>query len=204
MPNNLTDAAENISGDYFIRGIQPAAVAGVWIGYHIAAKLTSAATAGQNQVIVDVSVPVGTVVTVDPDDAGGGQTLTVNGLSGAGPYTLTLSANLTNGHAIGTYVRYQPLDDGSNFREPTGGSYARVALGAGAPATPGVYKNGTNNFPAATADHGLITHCGLFFLLTGGTPHIIGQFDDVTEILNGDAFQLPADSITFNFNYDAP
>lgn len=87
-----------------------------------------------------------------------------------------------------------PNEDGSNFTEPTGGSYARVLV-----------TNNTTNFPAAittsgtttkangvaftfanpTGNWGLITHYGWFTTLTGGTPEYWNPVDAPITVQSG-------------------
>lgn len=87
-----------------------------------------------------------------------------------------------------------PNSDGSNFTEPSGGSYARVAIG-----------NNTTNFPAATSLSGVtsksngaqftfptptglwgaITYYGLFTSSSGGVPQYFNPLDTPVTVQNG-------------------
>lgn len=87
-----------------------------------------------------------------------------------------------------------PNDDGTGFTEPSGGSYARVAV-----------TNNTTNFPAATlvlgtttktngaaftfvnptGNWGLITHYGWFTAASGGTPEYWNPLDVAITVQNG-------------------
>lgn len=87
-----------------------------------------------------------------------------------------------------------PNDDGTNFTEPSGGSYARKAV-----------TNNTTNFPDAvttsgvttktngakitfnnpTATWGLVTHYGIFTTSTGGTPRYTNPLNASITIQNG-------------------
>jgi hypothetical protein len=90
-----------------------------------------------------------------------------------------------------------PTDTGSNFTEPSGGSYARVAVtnnttnwpGAST-ANPSVKSNGTEiEFPQATADWATgsnMTHWGVFEASTGGTPVDWAALTTPKPVLNGD------------------
>lgn len=89
-----------------------------------------------------------------------------------------------------------PNDDGTNFTEPVGGSYARVAV-----------TNNDTNFPAAvttsgvttksngaaftfvdpTGDWGLITHYGWFTAVSGGTPEYHNPLDASITVQNGNS-----------------
>lgn len=79
-----------------------------------------------------------------------------------------------------------PANDGTGFSEPTGGSYARVAIPndtANWPAAvtaDGVTRkeNGAKfTFPDPTGTWGQVTHWGLFLTSTGGTPEIHQAID---------------------------
>lgn len=87
-----------------------------------------------------------------------------------------------------------PNDDGTAFTEPSGGSYARVAM-----------TNNTVNFPAAvtvagettkkngakitwpnpTGTWGVASHYGWFTTLTGGTPEYTNPLDAPITIKSG-------------------
>lgn len=87
-----------------------------------------------------------------------------------------------------------PNADGSNFTEPFGGSYARVAI-----------SNNSTNFPAATSSNGVtsktngakftfpnptglwgaITWYGLFTSSSGGTPEYFAALDTPVTVQNG-------------------
>jgi hypothetical protein len=87
-----------------------------------------------------------------------------------------------------------PNEDGSNFTEPTGGAYARVAV-----------VNNTTNFPAAvttsgvttkqngaaftfpnpTANWGQILYYGWFTAATGGVPEYANALDTPVTVNNG-------------------
>jgi hypothetical protein len=88
-----------------------------------------------------------------------------------------------------------PTETGTNFTEPSTGSYARVSTAAadwaaavgGAPSTKanGVAKA----FPQATGDWvsgANLTHFGLFIASSGGTVQIWGALTTPKPVLNGD------------------
>jgi hypothetical protein len=73
----------------------------------------------------------------------------------------------------------EPLDDGSNFTEPSGGAYARVEgfnqtfnFPAAVTTAGQTVKTivGTFNFPDPTTDWGVIGWFGWFTAATGGVP----------------------------------
>lgn len=87
-----------------------------------------------------------------------------------------------------------PNDDGTGFGEPTGGSYARVAITNNAtnfPAastTDGVTtkRNGAKfTFPNPTGTWGIISHYGFFLAATGGTPEYTNPLDTSITVRNG-------------------
>lgn len=87
-----------------------------------------------------------------------------------------------------------PNDDGTNFTEPVGGSYARVAV-----------TNNNANWPAAVTTSGVTTKAngakitwtnptgtwgdivfwGVFTALSGGTPQFVGQMDASIRVQSG-------------------
>lgn len=88
-----------------------------------------------------------------------------------------------------------PGEDGSNFTEPSGGSYARVSTSAAtwaaaAGGAPSTKANGVAiTFAQATADWvsgADLTHFGLFAASSGGTVQIWGLLATAKPVLNGD------------------
>lgn len=89
-----------------------------------------------------------------------------------------------------------PNDDGTNFTEPSSGSYARVAK-----------TNNSTNFPAATtvsgetrksngtaitwpnptANWGEVTHYGIFTASSGGLPEYTNPLDSPITIRSGNS-----------------
>jgi hypothetical protein len=66
-----------------------------------------------------------------------------------------------------------PVDDGTNFTEPVGNAYARVAITNDAaewPAASGGAKTNANDvtFPTASGSWGTVTYFGIFDALSGG------------------------------------
>jgi hypothetical protein len=104
-----------------------------------------------------------------------------------------------------------PTDAGGNVTEPSGGSYARVALcttGAGAPnlgAAAGVAPAEKSNsvaiaFPAATADWvsaANLTHFVLFNASTAGTCRAFGALAVAKPVLNGDTASFAIGALDF-------
>lgn len=87
-----------------------------------------------------------------------------------------------------------PQNDGSGFSEPTGGSYARVAITNNAvnfPAavnTDGITRkrNGAKfTFPNPTGSWGNIVAWGLFTAASGGTPQFVQALDAVISPRSG-------------------
>lgn len=95
-----------------------------------------------------------------------------------------------------------PTDSGSNFTEPSGNNYARVATTSAdwnaasgtAPATK--TNSGTKTFNQASGSWGTVTHFGLFTASSGGTPIIWGALTASKSIGNGDTASFPASSMT--------
>jgi hypothetical protein len=72
----------------------------------VATTLSSAAAAAATTVSVAAAIPVGTQIAIDT--AGTVEVRTVTAVTGAGPYTLTLSAALSSAHASGAAVQASP------------------------------------------------------------------------------------------------
>lgn len=95
-----------------------------------------------------------------------------------------------------------PLEDGTNFTEPSGSAYARVATTAadwdaasgGAPSTK---KNGAAlTFPTATGSWGTATHFGIFDASSGGNVKNWGALTTSKAVGNGDTASFAAQQIT--------
>lgn len=79
-----------------------------------------------------------------------------------------------------------PADDGTGFSEPSGGSYARVAITNNSTNFPAAFNDGgvtkkwngaKFTFPNPTGNWGTVTHYGFFTASSGGTPAYTGQLD---------------------------
>lgn len=93
-----------------------------------------------------------------------------------------------------------PADDGSNFTEPVGGSYARVAVTNNAtewPSASGGAKANANDvaFPTASGAWGTITHFGVFTASSGGTPIATGALAVNKTPTTGDTVKFLAGDI---------
>lgn len=94
-----------------------------------------------------------------------------------------------------------PNDDGTNFTEPAGGGYARVAVTnspANWPAAAlGQKKNAiTITFPIATAPWGTILYVGIFDLAVAGNLLMVGQLTVSKAVTTDDIAQFNANTIT--------
>lgn len=102
----------------------------VFLAVHIATTLVSEAASAQAIINVpeEIADDTAVVVVVDPE---GAQEETHNVLSrtGAGPWAVTLDANLANTHAAGVKVQFDIDETGATLNEPTGGAYARFTVG---------------------------------------------------------------------------
>lgn len=90
-----------------------------------------------------------------------------------------------------------PALDGSGVVEPSGGSYARVAVTNNLtqwPAAASRTKSNANEiaFPTATAGWGTISHVGIFSASSGGDLLGYQALATARGVLNGDTFKLPA------------
>lgn len=103
----------------------------------------------------------------------------------------------------------EPNDDGSNFTEPSGGSYARVEV-----------TNNSTNFPAASTSSGVTTktngtdfefadptgnwgtviYWGWFTASSGGTPQYTGRLNKASTITaSSDSVEILAGSLVMPF-----
>ena len=188
-----------------LRGTAPTAVATPYLGLSIAATLSAAPSSGQNQIQTATNIPVGSTVQIFPaagpytsGDANG--PFTVSATSGAGPYTLTLSANLAANHSIGDYISYSPIDSGGGVNEISGNAYARQAVTFGAPAANGSGSTTGSksvisaqiSFPTATGTWGLVCWAVVFDALTAGNKLLYGQLTTPQLIGSGNQLIFPA------------
>ena len=93
-----------------------------------------------------------------------------------------------------------PTAAGTNFTEPTNGSYARITTAAGdwntaTSASPSVLDNVSDeDFPAATADwdNSPVTHIGLFDASSSGNLLGYGTLSPSRDINSGDTLRIPS------------
>ena len=103
----------------------------------------------------------------------------------------------------------EPNDDGTNFTEPSGGSYARVSVTnnstnfPAASTSSGVTTktNGTDiEFPDPTGTWGTVTHWGWFTGSSGGTAQYVGRLDKSSTITaSSDSVEILAGSLIMPF-----
>lgn len=95
-----------------------------------------------------------------------------------------------------------PVDAGTNFTEPSGNNYSRVATttadwNAAASTTPAVKTNSaTKTFNQASGSWGTITYFGIYDASTSGNLILFGALTASKAIGNGDTASFPAASIT--------
>jgi hypothetical protein len=90
-----------------------------------------------------------------------------------------------------------PADDGTNFTEPSGNAYARVAVTNNTTNWPnaagGAKANGTAiTFPTATGSWGTVTHFGIFDASSGGNCLGTGALSVSKTITSGDTAAFSA------------
>ena len=111
-----------------IYGNQSYSIPATWyFSFHLATQLSTAPAIGQNTIVVNDPITVGSKLIIEPFTADA-STFTAIGSSGSGPYTITLDANITKTHATNDLVSHDPGPNGENAKEPSVGSgHARVA-----------------------------------------------------------------------------
>lgn len=82
-------------------------------------------------------------------------------------------------------------DDASGGTEVTGGAYARVAVDFAAAVAGAANPTADVLFPEASANWGLVTHCGLMDAPTGGNRLMHGALVASKQIDLGDTFRIP-------------
>lgn len=102
-----------------------------------------------------------------------------------------------------------PAEDGTNFTEPSGGSYGRVSTAgtdwnAATTADPSLLDNANLvDFGIASADWASgadLTHVGIFEASSGGVPTITAALDTPKPVLNGDPVSFPAGDLNFTLD----
>jgi hypothetical protein len=98
-----------------------------------------------------------------------------------------------------------PLDDGSGLNEPSGGSYARLAVANNLTnwpaATGGSKSNGVDmTFVTATASWGVISHMAIFDAVTGGNMLAHAALTSSKTIDNGDTVIFEAGNLTITLD----
>jgi hypothetical protein len=96
-----------------------------------------------------------------------------------------------------------PTDDESGLAEPSGGSYARVAIASDAwNAASGGDKTNADafEFPAATGDWGTLTYFAIADAETDGNLIVSGALTASKAIDTGQTLSFPASSITISLD----
>lgn len=103
-----------------------------------------------------------------------------------------------------------PTQAGTNFTEPSGGAYARVAVtnnttnwvaATSQPATGYEQANGTTiTFPTATASWGTVTYFGIFDASTSGNLIAFGALTTSQTIASSDTASFAVQSLTIEIN----
>jgi|ERR1043166_2647427 hypothetical protein len=129
-----------------------------YFAIHFAAQLAAGVSSGTNLISVNTAMEIGANLIIAPSYSGtadlNAEQRVVQGISGSGPYTVTLDSNLGFSHAMDVYVAFDPGVDGATSNPHSGDNYARVAI-----------VNNTSNFPAPS---GAQTNSGV--QATWGTP----------------------------------
>jgi hypothetical protein len=154
----------------------------LYVGLHFATTLIVDADAGQDELITDDVISIGSTITMNP---GGSPTEThiVINSSGAGPYTITLDDDLTNNYLQDDYVMFEPGVNGADMKEPVGDGYARISITRdtvdwGATVGGQILNQKQLTFPTPTAEWGKVTHVHLGEDLTGlATIWFFGALD---------------------------
>jgi len=94
-----------------------------------------------------------------------------------------------------------PAEDGTNFTEPVGGDYARVARVVADWTDPTADGSGDNatrvEFPRATAGWGIITYAGLFDLAAAGNLIAFYSLNTAYDVIAGVKFVFDIGDLDF-------
>ena len=98
-----------------------------------------------------------------------------------------------------------PTQAGSNFTEPSGNGYARVAVTNNSTNWPAASNGAKSNanaitFPQATGSWGTVTHFGIFDAATNGNLLAWGTLSQSKAISAGDTPYFAAGSLTLNLS----
>lgn len=174
-----------------------------YYGLHAGTHVTTQANSGQDQLECQHLIPDGTAIVIDP--AGVAEAATVSSSSGTGPYTHTLSGNLSNTHAVDTEVEFAPdPDSGNGFAEPVDANYARQqetlatlwAAASGSDPSSQITANDVDFGLADAAYKSGITHVGEFAAASGGFPRRTFAVSKITPGA-GDGLSIPAGQLVF-------
>jgi hypothetical protein len=168
-----TTTALNAIQNYLNRDVAMTPPANWYFSLHLMNELTAAAAIADTTITVDYAVTNGVGIIIAPETASA-ETRTVTGVTGAGPYLLTLNTPLAITHAAAVEVLCDPGPNGENPREPSGGGFARVSKVRNttdfAASASGVTTNATAIlFPTITTGIGTATHLLKWSASTAGT-----------------------------------
>lgn len=150
-----TIAATNLMLNWLDRDVTMTLPANWYYSLHLMNALTSGAAISDTTITVDQSVTSGVEIIIEPESANA-ETRTVTGVSGAGPYILTLSSAITITHSSAAAVLCDPGPNGENTHEPSGGGFARVQK-----------VRGTTDFAAASSAVNSNATAVLFLTISG-------------------------------------
>ena len=168
-----TVAAYNLMLNWLDRDVVMVLPANWYYSLHLMNALSAGAAILDTTITVNQSVTNGAQVIVEPESANA-ETFTVVGVSGGGPYILTLSSAITIMHSSAAPVLCDPGPNGENTHEPSGSGFARVSKVRGtsdfAAASNGVNSNATAIlFPTISGSLGTVTHLLKWSASSGGT-----------------------------------
>lgn len=178
----------------------------IYVGLHAPTTLNAQALASQAVIVTNETMSIGAEVVIGIS-LGSEETGVVQGVTGAGPYTVTLTANLANQHEIGEMVSFTPADDGSDIIEPVEASYARVATAAvdwnnPVQGNPTVVSNANAvTFPQALEDWAAgkyFSHFLMFDALTAGNYVENGPLTAEQPVLTGNTVNFPVGQLQTN------
>lgn len=175
-----------------------------YFSFHLMNALTASSAINDTTIAVTSTVASGAKVVIEPETPDQ-EERTVTGVTGAGPYVLTLDSPLLKAHTALDEVLNDPGPNGENTREPSGGAFARTPLERGtadfASSSAGQSVTATTVlFPTITASLGTATHLLKWSAVTAGTLWEWWRLSRKTVIdASSNPLQFPAGNIVSRF-----
>lgn len=154
----------------------------LYFAWHIATTLSTGVSSGTSTISTVAPIAAGANLIIAPSYTGAtdlnAEQHVVLSSSGGGPYTITLTTNVSSNHLSGAYVAFDPGDDCAEILEPVGNAYARASKVNNATNFPGASGGESDSgnaitWATPTGVWGLGTHAISFNTSTTGNARIV-------------------------------